>query len=105
MNTPKILTAAALAAVLSLAAQYALAEHHEAGHDHDAMAAPAPGKEKCYGVVRTGKNDCSTDAHGCAGYALKDNDPAEWVNVPAGLCDKLAGGTLAAPAPAEEKKK
>lgn len=104
MNTPKILTAAALAAVLSLAAQHALADKHEASHDHDAMMAAAPETEKCYGVVKTGKNDCATDAHGCAGYALKDNDAAEWVNVPIGLCDKLAGGTLAVPASAEEKK-
>lgn len=52
-------------------------------------------KEKCYGVVKAGKNDCgnATGTHSCAGQAPKDNDPSEWVLVPKGLCDKLAGGS------------
>ena len=52
-------------------------------------------KEKCYGVVKAGKNDCGNAAgtHSCAGQAAKDNDGGEWVYVPKGLCDKLTGGS------------
>ena len=52
-------------------------------------------KEKCYGVVKAGKNDCANAAgtHSCAAQAKVDNDPGEWVLVPKGLCDKLAGGS------------
>lgn len=51
--------------------------------------------EKCYGVVKAGHNDCGAadKSHACAGHAAKDADPKEWVSVPAGLCDKLAGGS------------
>lgn len=60
-----------------------------------AGAASAKGeKEKCYGVVKAGKNDCANLAgtHSCAGQAKTDGDPGEWVLVPKGLCDKLVGG-------------
>lgn len=61
----------------------------------DEAHADTPKKEKCYGVVKAGNNDCGSadGAHSCAGQAAADNDPNEWVAVPAGLCDKLAGGT------------
>ncbi len=50
--------------------------------------------EKCYGVVKAGKNDCATKVgkHGCAGMAKTDADPNEWVKLPSGLCEKLVGG-------------
>lgn len=53
------------------------------------------GKEKCYGVVKAGHNDCgnASKTHSCAGYAETDGDGGEWVAVPAGLCDKLVGGS------------
>ena len=86
-----VIAAATLAAVISFAANAALADTHE-------------GKtENCYGVVKAGKNDCKTGAHSCAGASKMDNDKTEWVKVPAGLCDKLTGGTTEAPA--EEMKK
>jgi uncharacterized membrane protein len=47
--------------------------------------------EKCYGISKAGKNDCSTKSHGCAGLAKVDDDPDEWIYVPAGLCDKIGG--------------
>ncbi len=58
--------------------------------------AQAGEKEKCYGVVKAGKNDCANAAgtHSCAGQAKKDADGGEWVYVPKGLCDKLAGGSV-----------
>tara|TARA_B100001778_G_C18130086_1_gene424628 strand:- start:9 stop:296 length:288 start_codon:yes stop_codon:yes gene_type:complete len=52
-------------------------------------------KEKCYGVVKAGKNDCASKAnkHSCATFAKVDRDPNEWIKLPKGLCEKLAGGS------------
>ncbi len=50
--------------------------------------------EKCYGVAKAGKNDCASGAHSCAGQATKDFDPASFVAMPKGLCEKLGGGSL-----------
>jgi uncharacterized membrane protein len=50
--------------------------------------------EKCYGIAQAGKNDCAGPAHGCAGQSHVSRSPADFVNVPAGTCDKLVGGTL-----------
>ena len=58
--------------------------------------------EACYGVVKSGKNDCKNAAHSCAGAGTSDGG-AEFVKVPEGLCAKLVGGSTEAPK-AEEKK-
>jgi uncharacterized membrane protein len=52
--------------------------------------------EKCFGVAKAGKNDCSSNksAHSCAGQATKNNDPMDFVAVPKGPCEKIAGGQL-----------
>jgi uncharacterized membrane protein len=52
--------------------------------------------EKCFGIAKAGKNDCSSNksAHACAGQATRNNDPLDFVAVPKGTCDKIAGGTL-----------
>ncbi|NJN47971.1 MAG: DUF2282 domain-containing protein, partial [Candidatus Competibacteraceae bacterium] len=55
------------------------------------------GKEKCYGVVKAGKNDCGAPGHSCAGQATADSDPNEWVYLPTGTCDKIAGGSTEKP--------
>ena len=52
--------------------------------------------EKCAGVAAKGKNDCGANDHSCAGHAKKDNDPNEWVYLPAGVCEKIAGGKVVA---------
>ncbi|HUX24244.1 MAG TPA: DUF2282 domain-containing protein [Burkholderiales bacterium] len=54
--------------------------------------------EKCFGIAKAGKNDCSSNksAHACAGQATKNNDPMDFVAVPKGTCDKIAGGSLQA---------
>lgn len=51
--------------------------------------------EKCYGVVKAGKNDCASkiNKHSCAGMSRLDNDPNEWIKLPKGLCDKMVGGS------------
>ena len=56
----------------------------------------AKGKEKCYGVVKAGKNDCGNAAktHSCAGHAATDGDSGEWLALPTGVCEKLVGGSL-----------
>jgi uncharacterized membrane protein len=53
-------------------------------------------EEKCYGVAKAGKNDCASGAHTCAGQALASRSPGDYITVPAGLCDKLVGGTVGA---------
>jgi uncharacterized membrane protein len=52
--------------------------------------------EKCFGIAKTGMNDCSSNksAHSCAGQATKNNDPMDFVAVPKGTCDKIAGGSM-----------
>ena len=49
--------------------------------------------EKCYGIAKAGLNDCQTATHSCAGTATKDAQGDSWIYVPAGTCDKLAGGS------------
>lgn len=55
-------------------------------------------QEKCYGVSKAGKNDCSTSSSVCAGTAKRDYQKDAWIYVPKGSCEKLAGSALAAPA-------
>jgi uncharacterized membrane protein len=58
-------------------------------------AAPKPKfeAEKCYGVVKAGKNDCQTANSSCAGTSKRDNQNDAWIYVPAGSCDKLVGAS------------
>ncbi len=51
---------------------------------------------KCYGVNAIGRNDCAAGAHSCAGQATIARDPASFVLLPQGDCQKLAGGKLKA---------
>lgn len=89
----------ALAAVLAAAASsIAFAQGMPGqGMQGHAQAMPA-GMERCYGVARAGHNDCAAGAHSCAGQATRDNDPASFVEVPTGVCAKLAHGSTTAPA-------
>jgi uncharacterized membrane protein len=61
------------------------------------IAAQAQGNtEKCYGVVKAGKNDCQTATSSCAGTSKKDAQADAWISLPKGACDKIVGGKLAA---------
>ena len=51
-------------------------------------------KEKCYGIVKAGQNDCQTSNSSCAGTAEVDNKPTAFLVVPKGTCDKITGGSL-----------
>jgi uncharacterized membrane protein len=90
MHTIKTTTLASLlgAAALAVAGAPAMAA--------DQKPMDKPTMEKCYGVAKAGKNDCAAGAHSCAGQATKDFDKTSYVSVPAGVCAKLAGGTLTA---------
>ena len=75
----------------ALASVFALGLVAAAGQ---ASAAEEKGAEKCYGIVKAGKNDCQTNAHACAGQASKDGQGDSWVYVPKGTCEKIVGGSL-----------
>ena len=51
-------------------------------------------RERCFGIVRAGKNDCGTAKHACAGRAPRDASSDEWLLLPAGTCAKIVGGTV-----------
>jgi len=63
-----------------------------------AQAGPAPvpkfENEKCYGIVKAGKNDCQTANSSCAGTSKRDKQGDAWVYVPKGSCEKLVDGSL-----------
>ena len=64
--------------------------------------------EKCYGVVKAGKNSCSNSRHSCSAQAKQDSEPDEWIFLPKGTCEKIVGGSLTsnkAEDGAEEKDK
>ena len=87
MNTKSILAASTRLGTLALAASQASA----------APAGPMPaGYEKCYGVAAAGKNDCAAGAHSCAGQATKNADKASFLELPKGICSKLAGSSMMA---------
>jgi uncharacterized membrane protein len=62
----------------------------------DGKSMDKPAMEKCYGVAKAGKNDCASAGHSCAGQSTKDMDKTSFVEVPAGVCGKLAGGSTKA---------
>jgi uncharacterized membrane protein len=87
MKTSQLLIASAVAAALSLPML------------SSAQGGPAPKPkfeaEKCYGVVRAGKNDCQTANSSCAGTSKRDNQGDAWIYMPAGGCEKLVGASKA----------
>ena len=62
-----------------------------------------PDKEKCYGIAKGGKNDCSWAGGACHGSAPKDREPTAWILMPKGLCEKIAGSSLTLPVAAPKK--
>lgn len=65
-----------------------------AGLSTSALAADK--MEKCYGVVKAGKNDCadSKQVHSCAGEAKADGAKSEWILLPKGTCERIVNGSL-----------
>lgn len=64
------------------------------GSNFIAMEAMAGAKEKCYGVVKAGQNDCATKTSSCAGSSKTDGQTDAFIALPTGLCDKLVGSSL-----------
>jgi uncharacterized membrane protein len=85
----KIQTIAATASLMSALALAATASAQTKDPDMTA-------KEKCFGVAKAGKNDCAAGAHSCAGQATKDGDKSSFIALPAGVCARLAGGSMTA---------
>lgn len=85
MNSNTRIVSAAIGSLLTLGL---LAGAANAADSKDGKA-----MEKCYGVVKAGKNDCAANGHACAGQAKTDRDGNEWISLPAGTCDRLIGGS------------
>jgi len=87
MNTQNLLKSALIGALTLGAASIATA----------APASNATGSkmnmQKCYGINAAYKNDCQSPGHSCAGQDSKARDPNAFVAVPAGLCQKIDGGS------------
>jgi uncharacterized membrane protein len=83
----RFIVASALAAAV---AAPALMSAQKAGSE------PSFKAEKCYGIAKAGKNDCAANGHACQGQAKADANGKEWVYVPAGSCERIVGGSLAA---------
>ena len=82
----KTMTAASLAFALGAALTVAAAP----------AAAQMADKEKCFGVVLKGKNDCKAGAGtSCAGTSKIDYQGNSWSMVPKGTCEKTASPTSA----------
>jgi uncharacterized membrane protein len=50
--------------------------------------------EQCYGIARSGQNDCKSATVICAGYARTERDPTAYIYLPTGTCGKITGGRL-----------
>ena len=81
-STSALIAAGAMAAALSFAAAPSFAEDAE-------------NMEHCFGVAKLGKNDCKSSVPGstCQGTSTFDQDPNAYINVPAGTCEKIVGGS------------
>ena len=85
---PKVIIQSALGAALALSLS-------SSGHASQPTLPPKVNKEgleKCYGVVKSGLNDCGADTHACASQSIKDSDPNDWLYLPKGTCEKIVGG-------------
>ena len=88
MQKPQI-AMATLAAVIGIA----IVSTAPAKADMGGMSKDMGNMDKCYGIVKAHQNDCKTAAHACAGKASMSNDKSDFLMVPAGLCNKIAGGS------------
>lgn len=88
MYNRKTLNTILAGAVALTAASFA----SQSAHAMDAK----PDQEKCYGIAKAGKNDCSSadGAHNCAAAATIDASGVEWIGTPKGLCERIVGGSL-----------
>ncbi|MGA7594950.1 MAG: DUF2282 domain-containing protein [Gallionella sp.] len=81
MKSQNLRVAAALTSLLAL------------GISAAANSAHAADQEKCFGIAKAGQNACNSNPkmHSCAGHSKVDNDPNDFIPVPAGTCLKVGG--------------
>ena len=82
MSTKKTLITTAVSSLLALGALAVTAQDDAAE------------MEKCYGIVKAGANDCAGPGHTCQGQASADASADEYILLPAGTCDRIAGGEI-----------
>jgi uncharacterized membrane protein len=58
--------------------------------------AQAPAKEKCFGIVAAGQNDCAnlSGSHSCAGQSKVAMGADEWKYVAKGECKNMKGMSM-----------
>lgn len=84
MNKTELAIRVAMASLVSLGL---------AAASQNALAAKGD-MEKCYGVVKAGKNDCGGAGNSCAGTIKADGVKDAWLLLPKGTCEKIVGGSL-----------
>ncbi|NRA84283.1 MAG: DUF2282 domain-containing protein [Gammaproteobacteria bacterium] len=85
MNNKLLLNSAVAAAIVLAVVNSPIAE------------AKKGGMEKCYGVAKSGQNDCKAGpGTSCAGTSTKDAQGNAWIYVAKGTCKKIVGGSLEA---------
>jgi uncharacterized membrane protein len=67
------------------------------GIQANAFAAEKKSVEKCYGITKTGKNDCKTLSSACAGHSTSDGQKDAFIALPKGTCERIVSGTLETP--------
>jgi uncharacterized membrane protein len=82
-------------AVIASALAAAVAAPSVASAEMKMAPEPSFKAEKCYGIAKAGKNDCSSSVgeNSCAGTAKVNRDPKAWVYVPEGYCERIVGGS------------
>lgn len=83
---PKVIMQSALSAALVLGV---VTSSFASGQ---ALKTNKEGLEKCYGIVKSGLNDCGSETHACATQSAKDSDPNDWLYLPKGTCEKIVDG-------------
>ncbi|MCG3200944.1 MAG: hypothetical protein NFCOHLIN_00806 [Gammaproteobacteria bacterium] len=60
----------------------------------NAAVAADKASEKCYGVIKAGKNDCQTASNACSGHSTTDGQVDAWIYLPTGTCERIVGASL-----------
>ena len=81
----RFIVSSALASVVALG----LIGHAAAADD----MAKSKEKEKCFGIVKAGQNDCAnlSGSHSCAGQSKAEMGADEWKYVAKGTCKEMQG--------------
>ncbi len=59
--------------------------------------------EKCFGIAKSGLNDCATATASCAGSSTTDGQGDAFLFLPKGMCEKVVGGSLTVKKPQPSK--